>query len=160
MSMDFGRMSFGCHMKIKGLLLLIICILVSIVFYCLVGDQKPLEGIIYDNHLSQSLVKIKNAVVPAVEENRNYYLYSSTQQKSNTELKEKYLKHLGFTENPRLFPDHVWTNVSLPVFVTAIKSNEIPFVKEIVKSLQDFYPDASLLVYDLNLDEDEAETVS
>lgn len=158
--MDMFKLSFGCQMKIKGFILLIICLVLSTLFYCLVGDQKPLEGIIYDNHFSQSLVKIKNVVVPAVQENRNYYLNSNTQQKSNTELKEKYLKNLGFTNNPRLFPSSFWNNVSLPVFVTAIKNNEIHYAQELIKSMQESYPEASLLTYLLDMDEEETEEVT
>lgn len=148
-----------CHARIRAFLLLVICILVTSILYCLFGsEQKPLQNI-YNNNLSSSIDKIKRVVVPAVEENRNYYLNPSNLV-TNQGYLDKYLNSLGFTKNVRLFPDNVWTNVSLPVFVTAITSRESSSLRELLKSLQDYYPEATIIVYDLNLDDEEAYLVS
>lgn len=154
------RKAMNCQVRIKAFILLVSCIVVTSIFYCYIGEQRPLENI-YENNLSQSIAKIKKVVVPAVEENRNYYLSNNYANTVNSEeFNEKYLENLGFIGQPRYYPDQVWTNVSLPVFVTAIKSGESSTLKQIVASLQDYYSNATLIVFDLSLDEDEVKTVS
>ncbi|RWS12444.1 uncharacterized protein B4U79_11706 [Dinothrombium tinctorium] len=140
-------MSFACQMRIKGILLLLLCILITSVFYCLIGDQKPPFGTL----VSETHRQISQLVVPAVSD-----LSSSNNQQSSEELDEK-LRELGFfSENANAN----WQNISLPMFVTAVKSGETQIVKGFIRSIQDFYPDASLLLYVLDLDDDEISLIN
>lgn len=149
------------QMRIKGPILLMICILVTSIFYCLIGDPKPsLQNIVSETHrqLSQPLKRLKDAVVPAVADSSNYYL--GNDREPDSQLSDKYLRALGFVDSPRLFPSDVWHNVTLPVFVSAIKSGEANLAAGFVKSLQDHLPEYNLVLYDLGLDQDEITLVS
>lgn len=149
------------QMRIKGPILLMICILVTSIFYCLIGDPKPsLQNIVSETNrqLAQPLKRLKEVVVPAVADSSNYYLRSD--QEPNSQLTDKYLRQLGFVDSPRLYPSDVWHNVTLPVFVSAIKNGQANLAAGFVKSLQDHLPEYTLVLYDLGLDEDEITLVS
>ena len=148
--------SMGCQMRIKGLLLLVLCVLLTSIFYSLIGNEKHFGQIYDSDQLYTSIVKIKKVVVPAVAEKSAYYLRASR----SSDISVKYLHHLGFTADPRLFPTDTWSNVSLPVFVTAIKTGEFPLIRGLVRSINEYYSKATLIVYDLNLDDQEADQVS
>ncbi|RWS32024.1 uncharacterized protein B4U80_11628 [Leptotrombidium deliense] len=154
-------MSFACQMRIKGILLLMLCIFITSVFYCLVGDQKPsFENFVSETHrqLSQPLIKLRDVVVAPVAEKSSYYL-SNNNQENKEELSEKYLRELGFGEATSTNTD-LWKNISLPVFVTAVKSGEIQLVKGFIKSIQEFYPTANLLLYGLDLDDEDINLIN
>lgn len=136
------------QMRLKGALLLLVCILITSVFYCLLGDTKPsLNELVSETH--RQLSHLKGVVAPQTQASEG-----------PEEVNEKYLRTLGFVDKPRLFPDNVWTNVSLPVFVTAVTSTQIHLVTGFIKSLQEHLTDTTLLVYDLGLDDSEILSVS
>lgn len=122
-----------------------ICILITSIFYLMSSDTHK--------QLSQPLIRLKEVVVPVVADSSSYYLGKN--QQTNQEINEKYLRALGFIENPRLFPNDVWQNVTLPVFVTAISNDQTNHVHPFLKSVQESFPEATVFLYDLGLDEDQ-----
>ncbi|KAF5303794.1 hypothetical protein FQR65_LT08129 [Abscondita terminalis] len=64
---------------------------------------------------------------------------------------EKYLTQLGFVDKPRLYPEDVWHNTTLPVIVTYTlegqESQAIGFINNIGKVL----PNNTILIYNLGL---------
>lgn len=146
-------------MKIKVILWLSVSLLLTSVFYFLIGDQKPFQKIIYGNHISQSFNLIKSVVAPVVKDNQNYYLYNNLDTNQFT-IDEEYLIKLGFSALSQLFNNNILSNQSLPIFVTAIKKGELNLLKGLIRSIQDFYSQAFLLIFDLYLDKDESKEVS
>lgn len=148
-------------MRIKGYLILMLCIVITSVFYCIIGDPKPsLSNIVTETNrqLSQPLKRLKDAVVPAVADSSSYYLGGTANNDEQSELNEKYLSRLGFVEPPRLWPTNVWRNASLPVLVTAIRDVDAGLA--FIRSVQLNLPDSTLVVYDLGLDDEENGLVS
>uniref|UniRef100_A0A8D8RS10 Uncharacterized protein n=1 Tax=Cacopsylla melanoneura TaxID=428564 RepID=A0A8D8RS10_9HEMI len=92
-------------MRSRTCFLIIICLVVATIFLIFFEDQRPIGTI-------QSLV---------TETNKQFYKIKNF--KDNLELSEqkklitddKYLKILGFVDNPRLYPHSVWRNSSLPI---------------------------------------------
>ncbi|KAG8201363.1 hypothetical protein JTE90_016839 [Oedothorax gibbosus] len=74
---------------------------------------------------------------------------------------EKYLKQLGFhVDPPRLYPSNRWSNISLPVFVTALLPTDYGFVHGFVKSFQRYFGNSLLIIYDLGLNPSEYSLVN
>lgn len=149
-------------MRIKGYLILMLCIVITSVFYCIIGDPKPsLQNIVSETNrqLSQPLKRLKDVVVPAVADSSSYYLGGTNNADEQSELNEK-LESLGFVEPPRLFPADVWRNATLPVFVSAVKNGEADPAVAFIRSVQINLPDTTLILYDLGLDDDELNLVS
>ena len=154
-------MSF-LQMRVKGYLLLMICVLISSIFYCIIGDPKPsLQNIVTETNrqFQQPLKRLKEVVGPAVADSSNYYLGSNDEQ-SDHELNEKYLKALGFVENPRLYPADIWRNATLPILVTAVKTGQVDEAINFLKAAQFNLPETTVIVYDLGLDDSDVDLVS
>ncbi|KAI1309378.1 hypothetical protein HDE_00028 [Halotydeus destructor] len=155
-------MSPGCQMRFKGSIVLMVCILVTSAFYCMVGDPKPsISSIVSETNrqLAKPLKKLKEVVSPAVSDSADYYL-EPDQHKQENDVTKKYLGSLGFVEDPRLFPSLIWRNVTLPVLVSAVKAGMATEAASFIKSVHVRLPDYTLLLFDLGLDEDDFETIS
>lgn len=66
---------------------------------------------------------------------------------------EKYLRLLGFSDRPRLFPTDVWKNTSLPVIVTYVLEGEHSQAIGLINNVARVLPNNTILVYNLGLDE-------
>lgn len=133
-------------MKTKSFVVLLACILMTTVVVFLYGDPKPsIHEIVSQTHKQFSHWKTLK-VIETVD--------------AGPDPDEKYLKNLGFVENPRLYPSSVWINVTLPVFVTALSSSDIHLVLSFMKSLQHHFPNQTLIVYDLGLSPSELQTLN
>lgn len=64
---------------------------------------------------------------------------------------KKYLIFLGFTDNPRLYPENVWTNSSLPVIVTYVMEGQESQAVGLINNVARILPNNTILVYDLGL---------
>ncbi|XP_023236948.1 uncharacterized protein LOC111636028 [Centruroides sculpturatus] len=129
------------QMKTKSFVGLLACIIATSIIVCLYGDPKPsIHEIVTETHRQLSQLKKLKVVAPV---------------QKDPVPEERYLKSLGFTDNPRLFPTNVWNNVSLPVFVTAVASGDSELTIEFIKSHQHCFPNHVLLIYDIGLDTEE-----
>lgn len=72
----------------------------------------------------------------------------------------KYLNQLGFIENPRLFPNDVWKNTSLPVIVTYVMEGQESQAIGLINNIAKILPNNSILVYNLGLGNYGLKTVS
>lgn len=85
---------------------------------------------------------------------RNYFLQflQIHQEAKPSDPEEKYLKQLGFhVDEPRLYPNSKWHNVTLPVFITAVTPSENHFIFGFLKSFQHHCPNSYLIIYNLGL---------
>ncbi len=141
------------QMRLKGVLLLMSCICFTTIFYCLLGDPKPtINNIVTETH--RQLSQLKGVVISGNRFNNNDINSEESEQKC-----DQYLRALGFNENPRLF-DRKQSNNNLPVFVTAINSEQINLAVGFIKSFQDYLSfNYSLIVYDLGLDKTQIQLV-
>lgn len=129
------------QMKTKSFVGLLACIIATSIIVCLYGDPKPsIHEIVTETHRQLSQLKKLKVVSPV---------------QKDPVPEERYLKSLGFTDNPRLFPTNVWNNVSLPVFVTAVTSGDSDLTVEFIRSHQHCFPNHLLLIYDIGLDSEE-----
>lgn len=64
---------------------------------------------------------------------------------------EKYLTGLGFTTSPRLYPQAVWTNTSLPVVVSYLFDGDAELGVGLVRNIAHYLPNHTLLLYNLGL---------
>ena len=153
----------GVHpIKIKGPLLLLTCILVTSVFYCLIGDPKPsLSNIVSETNrqLAQPLKRLRQVVI---QDTPNYYLteQSDPEELEANRLLDQHLARLGFTSNPRLFNQSTDLESSFPIFATSIKPGQIDFVPAFVKNFHENFPDVDLIAFAIQLDDDDLNSVS
>ncbi|XP_013783144.1 uncharacterized protein LOC106467345 [Limulus polyphemus] len=131
------------QMKSKSFVALLACIVLTSIIVCLFGDSKPsIHEFVSttQKQLTKQLkgIKVLPSEAPEVDVNQNY------------------LKLLGFTNNPRLYPSSTWSNVTLPVIVTAVSSGETGLAVGLIRSSQKYLPDHVVLLYDLDLSEEEA----
>lgn len=165
-------MMIGVHpIKIKGPILLLTCILVTSIFYCLIGDPKPsLASIVTETNrqLAQPLKRLRQVVISQEEDTPSYYLTDSSDPEvvESNRLLDQYLAQLGFTSNPRLFnqstidPADQSTTSFPPVFVTSIKPGQIDFVPAFIKNFHENFPDVDLIAFAIQLDDDDLNSVS
>ncbi|KAG8281218.1 hypothetical protein J6590_063418 [Homalodisca vitripennis] len=64
---------------------------------------------------------------------------------------EKYLKALGFTTSPRLYPAAVWTNTSLPIVVSYLLDGDAELGVGLARNIAHHLPNNTLLLYNLGL---------
>lgn len=158
-------MMIGVHpFKIKGPLLLLTCILVTSVFYCLIGDPKPSLSTIVTETNRQLASPLKRLRQVVIEDTPSYYETSSDPRSGRTDeesnhLLDQYLAQLGFTSNPKLFNPSS-NDSQLPIFVTSIKPGQIDFVPAFVTNFHENFPDTDLIVFSVLLDDDDLNSVS
>ncbi|XP_054708211.1 uncharacterized protein LOC129218052 [Uloborus diversus] len=137
------------QMKTKRFALLLACVLCSTVLVLLFQDPSVQPSI--QTLVTQTHTRIANWKTFQV--NRNSFTVPDPE--------EKYLKQLGFqVDKPCLYPKCKWTNVTLPVFVTAVLSNNGHFVFGFLKSFHHFFPDHLVIMYNLGLSPSEYSLVN
>lgn len=72
-------------------------------------------------------------------------------EKKNLVADEKYLKILGFTDKPRLYPNDTWHNTSLPVVVTYVFDGQESQAIGLISNIGKILTNNTLLVYNLGL---------
>ncbi|KAL7642312.1 UNVERIFIED_CONTAM: hypothetical protein RMT77_006873 [Armadillidium vulgare] len=77
----------------------------------------------------------------------------------NQPLDSSLLTDLGFIDKPTLYPNHLWFNISVPVIVSAISSRQIELVPELIKVTQILSVNGTLILYSLDLSEEEFKEV-
>ena len=84
-----------------------------------------------------------------------------TAKSEHSVLTHQLLEDLGFVAQPRLYPqsyhDDRW---GLPVFVTAVAASDLPIFPGFLYSMAKYFPDKKLVVYNLDLNNDQKNTVS
>ena len=69
-------------------------------------------------------------------------------------------RDLGFIPQPRLYPqDYHGDRANLPVFVSAVSAQDLPLVPDFVYSVLKYYPDKRLVIYSLDLTEQQRQKV-
>lgn len=77
------------------------------------------------------------------------------------EVVNRALESLGFTSASRTYARDVWTNISLPVVVTAVTSQmEDEEITKFILRFHDSFPNFLLIIYTVSLDEKEFDSVS
>lgn len=64
---------------------------------------------------------------------------------------EKYLKALGFSDTPRLYPNATWHNTSLPIIVTYLFDGQESLVVGLMNNVARVLSNNTLLVYHFGL---------
>ncbi|KAL1463529.1 hypothetical protein WDU94_015272 [Cyamophila willieti] len=128
-------------MRSRTCFLIIICLVVATIFLIFFEDQRPIGTI-------QSLVTETNKQFYKIK-NFKDNLAISEQKKLITD--DKYLKILGFVDNPRLYPHSVWRNSSLPIIVTAVQSGQLHHAVGFLRNIMTMLPNHSAVVYNLGL---------
>lgn len=64
---------------------------------------------------------------------------------------EKYLKQLGFIDKPRLYPNDVWHNTSLPVIVTYVMEGQESQAVGFINNFGRVLPNNTVFIYNLGL---------
>ncbi|KAG8222403.1 hypothetical protein J437_LFUL004862 [Ladona fulva] len=142
-------------MRTKNFVLFLICIVGSSVFLCLVGNQRPsIQTIVTETH--KQLSNLKN--FKANDSNMFSENLKDAEEKRLV-ADEKYLMLLGFTENPRLYPDSVLKNTTLPLIVTHVSEDQEKHGIGFARNVQHFLPNHSISIYNLGLGQYELERV-
>ncbi|CAG9856491.1 unnamed protein product [Phyllotreta striolata] len=126
-------------MRTKNFFVTVSVIVTLSLMFVLFGQEKP--------------ESIHDIVSTTNEQIRNFQVNLRDAETKTLNADEKYLKILGFVDEPRSYPKDVWTNTSLPVVVTYVRegqeSQAIGFVINMAKVL----PNNTVLIYNLGLDE-------
>ncbi|KAF5273980.1 hypothetical protein FQA39_LY01096 [Lamprigera yunnana] len=124
-------------MRTKSFLIFLCSVVTVSLLLIIFGQQKPstIKDIVTSTH--QQLQNFKDTLREA--------------ETKTLIADEKYLKQLGFTDKPRLYPNDVWRNTTLPVIVTYVldgqESQAIGFINNIGKVL----PNNTILIYNIGL---------
>lgn len=94
---------------------------------------------------------IQNIVSTTHQQIRNFQDNLRDAEAKTLVADEKYLTLLGLTKKPRLYPNDVWKNTSLPVIVTSVKEGQESQVYGLITNVAKVLPNNTLLVYDLGL---------
>ncbi|XP_037075521.1 uncharacterized protein LOC119096723 [Pollicipes pollicipes] len=131
--------SMQCRRVRSILQLFLLATLVFTVVYLLNSSQPSIHTLVTETHRQLNSLKHINL--------------KDSLRSSEPRLKvdNKYLVALGFTRAPRLYPADVWTNVTLPVVVTAARSGQGESVTGLVLSARRHQPQLTVIVYDLGL---------
>lgn len=136
-------------MKTKNVfLLLILLALTSSLFVIFGGNQQTsIQSIVSETHKRFNKLKQLKENLNQPEEKR---LLGS----------EKHLALLGFDQNPLLYPHSLWINTSVPAIVTYVRQpgHEKQAVG-FLKNVQHFFPNITILVYNLGLDPENIQIV-
>ncbi|KAF0294655.1 hypothetical protein FJT64_007695 [Amphibalanus amphitrite] len=104
--------SMQCRRVRSMLQLFLLATLVFTVVYLLNSSQPSIHTLVSETHRQLNSLKHIN-----LKESLHY-------AEERLKVDSKYLTALGFTSSPRVFPNHTWTNVTLPVIVTAAASGQ------------------------------------
>lgn len=159
-------------MRSKGLLILLLCLLCTCVFYLMVGEPSSgpitsLSSAHQSDPATADLLTQSNPVhdrqVPLQPQSLSSHpggrLVRQDDVDDEDSVLSQYLHELGFGPNGRIYPKDRWDNVTLPVFVTAVQSGQAELVAAFIHRLQETFPGYSLILNTMGLGEDEFETV-
>ncbi|XP_022918370.1 uncharacterized protein [Onthophagus taurus] len=118
--------------------LLFLCSVVTVLVLIILGQQKPasLQDIINTTHQ-----QIKNFTKDTLRDRDSKTFVSDS----------KYLTPIGLSENARLYPQNVWPNSSLPVFVTYVMEGQESQAVGMINNITRILPNNTILVYNLGL---------
>lgn len=153
-----ARSSVRCRfMRSKPLLLVLLCLLGTCVFYLMVGLGEP-AGVIAPASDSGQSVSLTAAPAHLRQEPpaTRTRLVRGDQQDSES---ERILQSLGFTPTPRSYPSHCWRNVSLPVFSSCVQSAQAELAVAFIHRFQFTFPSHHLILHTIALDDDEFDQV-
>jgi len=126
--------------RVRSILqLFLLATLVFTVVYLLNNSQPSIHTLVSETHRQLNSLKhinLKESLRPP---------------EVRLKVDTKYLQQLGFTGSPRLYPGDVWTNVTLPVIVTAAWSGQGESVTGLVLSARRHQPQLPVVVFDLGL---------
>ncbi|XP_046389559.1 uncharacterized protein LOC124158480 [Ischnura elegans] len=132
-------------MRTKNFVLFLICIVLCSVFLFLFGNQRPsIQTIVTETHKQLNNLKNFKENLKDAEEKRLI-------------ADEKYLMLLGFTETPRLYPEDVLKNTTLPHIVTHVSEDQEKHGIGFARNVQHFLPNHSISIYNLGLGQYELE---
>ncbi|KAG5889206.1 hypothetical protein JTB14_033284 [Gonioctena quinquepunctata] len=127
--------------------MLTLCVILSFsLIFIIFGQEKP-ESI-------QSIVTTTNEQIKNFKDN----LLDAETKTLNAD--EKYLHFLGFVEEPRLFPDDIWRNTSLPVIVTYALDGQESLAIGLIINVAKVIPNNTILVYNLGLSDQGFKTLT
>ena len=75
-------------------------------------------------------------------------------------MSETYLELLGFSDNPSLYPEGADESLHVPVVVTGVTSGTYENAFQLIKSVQKYFPDKHVMIFDLGLGSYETVAVS
>ncbi|XP_043189277.1 uncharacterized protein LOC122363738 isoform X2 [Amphibalanus amphitrite] len=131
--------SMQCRRVRSMLQLFLLATLVFTVVYLLNSSQPSIHTLVSETHRQLNSLKHIN-----LKESLHY-------AEERLKVDSKYLTALGFTSSPRVFPNHTWTNVTLPVIVTAAASGQGEQVTGLVLSARRHQSQLPVVVFDLGL---------
>ncbi|CAH0555286.1 unnamed protein product [Brassicogethes aeneus] len=124
-------------MRTKNFLVFVCSMVLVSLFLIIFGQHKP--------------ETIQNIVTSTNQQFKNFKDNLRDVQRKKLIADEKYLKILGFTENPRKFPDDVWKNTTLPVIVTYVTEGHHSQAIGLINNVARVLPNNTILVYNLGL---------
>ena len=161
-------------MRSKGLLLVLLCLLCTCVFYLLVLPAS--EPLLASQQQSQSQQQHQqqqhpqqSSASPAAAAAAQHALPQSAPLHPRARLVTRddrsdesllLLRSLGFGPHPRTFPDDRWRNVSLPVFVSCVQPGQADLAAAFVRRFQATFPAHLLVLFTVALEDDEFDSVS
>ncbi|XP_066998339.1 uncharacterized protein [Anabrus simplex] len=127
-------------MRTKSFILFLVCVVVTTVFLIGFGNQRPsIETIVTETHKQLNNLK-------TFKED----LYNA--QEKRLVADSKYLKRLGFTQHPRLYPHSVWKNTTLPVVITYVLDGQEQQAVGFAHNIAHYLPNHTALIYNLGLE--------
>lgn len=124
-------------MRTKNFLILLCCVVSISLVLILFGPQRP--------------ESFHNIVSTTHQHIRNFQDTLRDAEEKNLVADEKYLKILGFTDKPRLYPNDTWHNTSLPVVVTYVFDGQESQAIGLISNIGKILTNNTLLVYNLGL---------
>ncbi|XP_073971029.1 uncharacterized protein isoform X2 [Rhodnius prolixus] len=84
-----------------------------------------------------------------------------TSDEEGASADERYLTLVGLSgDHPRLYPDDVWTNSSLPVVVSYVRTGDLGQAVGLARNIAHFLPNHTLLIYNFGLPEQQLQTLA
>ncbi|GLV44508.1 uncharacterized protein CBL_10313 [Carabus blaptoides fortunei] len=124
-------------MRTKNFIILL-CLIIGVSFVLILfGPQRP--------ESFQTIVSTTHQQI------RNFQDTLRDAEQKNLIADEKYLKLLGFTTKPRLYPNDTWHNTSLPVVVTYVFDGQESQAIGLINNIGKILTNNTVLVYNLGL---------
>ncbi|KAF2903100.1 hypothetical protein ILUMI_03088 [Ignelater luminosus] len=124
-------------MRTKNFLIFLCSIVTVSLLLIIFGQQKPST--------------IQNIVTSTHQQLRNFKDTLRDAETKTLVADEKYLKQLGFVDKPRLYPNDVWRNTSLPVIVTYVMEGQESQAVGFINNFGRVLPNNTVLIYNLGL---------
>lgn len=141
-------------MKNKNFIRFLFGIIIVSLFLIIFRQHKPetLQNIVSTTH--QQIRNFKVRPVGYLHKKGASLVFQDTFRDSDPKTlaaDEKYLSLLGFTDTPRLYPNDVWRNTSLPVIVTYVMEGQESQAVGLINNVGKVLPNNTILVYNLGL---------